>query len=481
MKGKCMVSDKLKARRDFFWYLYKVDLKHRRNVNSALLGFGLTMVSLWIGLGDTIDFNFSGITGLTLTAFSVIGATWSVFSTYKNLRSFDADDTHEEYHALTRSDIPVEGSSEIKLSDLMPSERDLKHGFHAVEPEGSTEVAHTSGLLNDWLSEQPAISCERPHGRKNLFTRRFARDTRLRDRLTYLRILVRTKNARNEQKYRIAGIEPGSKTVSLEKVGYYDAIMSNQLVSTEIMRRPVGTRQTGLVASDLRSLFPVSQEYDANGAARFRLCELADDLLLANSVGITTLALTRDRFPVIFNQKLRNIEGSGTLTLAGSGSADFSDLKSGSGGQLLNALKYGMVRELLEEGHITCSARDLKSLRKDAVEKTLVTGFFRWVRRGGKPEFLGVTRLGINFSEIEADNLEVAPLLKSSNLRITRMHDFSQLAISLTEEKADERRMALSLSSAMAIWRLARISEGKTSADADMRERIASILDINAC
>jgi len=166
------------------------------------------------------------------------------------------------------------------------------------------------------------------------------------------------------------------------------------------------------------------------------------------------------------------------FTLAGSGSADFSDIGNAPSEKFLDVLKTGMMRELFEEGRHSGSTNSLNFLRLRAAEETLVTGFFRWVRRGGKPEFVAVTRLRATLFEVNPDNVEVAPILTNNSVKINRMSDFSRISEIICENKTAPGKMQISLSSAMAIWRLSQISDASTKQDLDLREKIASMLGI---
>jgi 8-oxo-dGTP pyrophosphatase MutT (NUDIX family) len=58
---------------------------------------------------------------------------------------------------------------------------------------------------------------------------------------------------------------------------------------------------------------------------------------------------------------------------------------------LQDILKQGMERELREE----------TGIRPDEITATRVTGFARWLERGAKPEFLGITELSASARDLE--------------------------------------------------------------------------------
>ncbi len=51
-------------------------------------------------------------------------------------------------------------------------------------------------------------------------------------------------------------------------------------------------------------------------------------------------------------------------------------------------IEYGMARELCEDGGILGKLPEQSIMT--LAEQTLLTGFFRWVNRCGKPEFVGI-------------------------------------------------------------------------------------------
>jgi hypothetical protein len=99
---------------------------------------------------------------------------------------------------------------------------------------------------------------------------------------------------------------------------------------------------------------------------------------LANIVGISTLGITTDGYLVVVSQTEQNVESGGRLAPSGSGSLDPVDLSAGTA--LDAVLAAGMERELREE----CDLPDVGL-------ETYLTGFARWIERGAKPEFFGVT------------------------------------------------------------------------------------------
>ena len=70
-----------------------------------------------------------------------------------------------------------------------------------------------------------------------------------------------------------------------------------------------------------------------------------------------------------------------------------------------------MQRELWEEN----GGNEL-GYRLDEIGTTKVLGFYRWLRRGGKPEFVGITKLNCSLDELNPDQTE---LIDTTNKAIT--------------------------------------------------------------
>jgi len=121
---------------------------------------------------------------------------------------------------------------------------------------------------------------------------------------------------------------------------------------------------------------------------------------MANIVGISLLAITADRQVLFVRQTERNSVLPKGFAASSSGSLDWADTKNvkqraeftGQSVLLRDVLFEGMLRELYEESQVR---------RSEIVEGSQhVTGYFRWLRRGAKPEFTGIVRLNVTLAEL---------------------------------------------------------------------------------
>jgi len=163
---------------------------------------------------------------------------------------------------------------------------------------------------------------------------------------------------------------------------FFDAQCSNEMCNLQITHR---SRNEDF---DPRTELLVN----ANG----QLNTLAESTL-ADCIGISTIAFTTDNELVVTRQTSRNMASPRLLAPSGSGSLDLRDLSPASDGKgfqplqsLQDIVRHGMQRELCEE----------TGIRPDEIVGTKVIGFARWLERGAKPEFFGVTELRVSAEDL---------------------------------------------------------------------------------
>lgn len=134
---------------------------------------------------------------------------------------------------------------------------------------------------------------------------------------------------------------------------------------------------------------------------RQRLKPLSDSLM-GNHIGISSLVHTKDRKIAIWRQSAAAQQNRGRLVPTGSGSCDWSDWTALSSRKSLHGLVAGaMEREFGEESH-----PERRAL-KDVETQTALLGFFRWIGRGGKPEFVGVSKADVSSLKLRPNTREV--------------------------------------------------------------------------
>jgi hypothetical protein len=161
--------------------------------------------------------------------------------------------------------------------------------------------------------------------------------------------------------------ELNRRSVEVRLVRYYDLLSSNYLASYAVRSRNEDAASARLRGIDL----VLNQQNQVRPLT---------DSRLANVIGVSTIAITRDRQLVTAIQTPANISSSGLRAPAGSGSVDQRDLHGST--TLRELVVKAMERELSEEVNL-----------HGVGASSQVTGYFRWLEKGAKPEFVGVTAL----------------------------------------------------------------------------------------
>ncbi|WP_329063284.1 hypothetical protein [Amycolatopsis sp. NBC_01480] len=209
----------------------------------------------------------------------------------------------------------------------------------------------------------------------------------------------------------VTGARPAP--IVLHRARFFDAVCSNELASLRITSTATGAEY------DLRR----EELADSAGALR----TLAGSSL-ADLVGVSTIAFTTDGKLVAVRQSARNSVSGLLLAPSGSGSLEPRDLRTAEGGErrlLHTAVAAGMERELREESGVSA----------DEITSTRLTGFARWMERGAKPEFFGVTTLSVDSSTLAERRPRGAERLYSAGVTMLNV-DLAEIGHALSSGTA---------------------------------------------
>jgi hypothetical protein len=167
-----------------------------------------------------------------------------------------------------------------------------------------------------------------------------------------------------------------SPFIKCHKGSYFESILTNESFGRSLAR----AKDKKFLISDASLLFPIKTEGENV------VLQSIKGSNLNNHIGVSTLAITKDKHFLIGIQNKLPLHSNRKLVPPGSGSCDYKDFKKCRklDNNFFETIKYGMQRELKEE----CN------LEKDrnAIETKLL-GYYRIVARGGKPEFAGITKI----------------------------------------------------------------------------------------
>jgi hypothetical protein len=200
-------------------------------------------------------------------------------------------------------------------------------------------------------------------------------------------------------------VDPGCP-VECHRGTYFDSVLTNE-ACTKLLASEDGN---DLVA-DLTHMFPV--QHDGQGRAYL---EDVDTSAMNDHIGVSTLGFTEDHYLVLWEQA-QGQQSHLLLAPTGSGSCDFKDLDASD---FCRTLCRAMERELCEE-----SGRKGLRMGPAVIQKTMILGFYRWLRRGGKPEFAGITRLKVKRGGMQPNPAETSKPLnnRKNTFKVAKIED----------------------------------------------------------
>lgn len=161
--------------------------------------------------------------------------------------------------------------------------------------------------------------------------------------------------------------------VVIQKTDYFSTFCTNDLVYLKIRsRRSLNKRFYGHLL-----LFNERDELSS-----------LDESILSNNIGVSTLAITSDNYLIVGLQGERNTIGANHYVPTASGSSDYHDSKGQK--TLHGLLTFAMEREFREEYNLPSSAKI----------DTKIVGYLRLLKRGGKPDFFGISTINMNKEDI---------------------------------------------------------------------------------
>lgn len=162
------------------------------------------------------------------------------------------------------------------------------------------------------------------------------------------------------------------RAVTVQTTRYFDSVVTNEMACSQFM----------LADDDYqgppRPLMAVA-DFVVSGR---RLVPLAESRL-SNHIGVSTLLLSADD-QLILQDQGDQLVASNETAVGASGSLDGADLRAGGhDGSLQGLCRFGMEREANEE---------LGARFAPQGQATVLVGYARYLARGAKPEFFGISR-----------------------------------------------------------------------------------------
>ena len=221
----------------------------------------------------------------------------------------------------------------------------------------------------------------------------------------------------NEAKYGIASELCPGKPVSIHKTCYFDSYLTHIIPGRILLRN----RDNAVLAELSVQNYPHHIPYTEDTSHK-RTLKPVGSYVMANEPGVTTLCITKDGFIYLWRQNRSAQSSAGLLAASGSGSVDWEDCKDFFQDEdgLRKAVIRGMNRELWEE---SVGKRDVSGRVFCQHLDTRITGYFRWLKKAGKSEFVGISRLRDEYNEFSnALKPEVSEVISGEQLPAGTMY-----------------------------------------------------------
>lgn len=420
----------VKGRWDLMRFLFRWDSDYRKDLIITLLAFALLAYSIY-DLDDWLDFVAMGIE-ITII-FLQLGAEMSVLPrdyrpSYGGVRYSVQSSTHIAYEELS-----------FLMSGVYPPVVEDMLGFHY--PMAVVGMTRESPLVSPGFDDTFMLKHKITY-REDQRERRYIR-SRHQIRYIAIRVADKLQHTTNGVKLALQGTADellSGWPVPLRKSYYFDALLTAEAFRSRIFRNNIDGQKE--VYTDLTTYFPVYKE-TIGGQESVRFTADFHEKV-SGHIGITSLLLTENRRVAMLFQGATKAIGSRTVSLGGSGSLDYADMqRAGYPEDLREMLAGGMAREVAEETGLPQHAREIR-------DNTLVTGFFRWIDRCGKPEFVGVTRAGnIEFARHQSIDGDEVIGFDEIPVTVEKMEDFIEVF-----KYVRDNDINLALSSLMALYRL---------------------------
>jgi hypothetical protein len=447
----------VKGRFDLLRFLFRWDRDYRKDLLITVLAFILLAYSVY-DLDDWMDLvaMFIEITIIMLqlgTEMSVLPRDYR--PSYGGVRYTVETSTHIAYEELS-----------FLMSGVYPAAVEEQLGFHY--PMALVGMGRESPLASPAFDDAFMLKRKIVY-REDVEERRYIR-SRHQIRYIAIRVADKIQHTTNGVKLALQGTADtllSGWPVPLRKSYYFDALLTAEAFRSRILRNNIDGQKE--VYTDLTTYFPVYKEtIGGRESVRF-----TDDFheRVSGHVGITSLLLTENRRVAMLFQGATKAIGARMVSLGGSGSLDYADMQRANHPEdLRELLAAGMAREVAEETGLARHAREIR-------DNTLVTGFFRWIDRCGKPEFVGVTRAGgINFAKNQSIDGDEVVGFEEIPVTVNKLEDFIEVLRYIRDNDIN-----VSLSSLMALYRLVVVAryhrgDAMTETQGKVYDRISSFL-----
>lgn len=435
----------IQGRFQLFLVLVRWDRVYRREIWVTILAFALINYSI-LDLDSPYDWIALVIEGIII--WIQLGNEFSIlpkeYRPHHNGVSFGGQTVTSITH--DRHTVP--------FADILPpaSEKKLKMYNPVRGQDIHKETPLCSDSLNDHLMTTKKIDYVVKDKGENYISSVH--------QIRYLAIRVANKKQHTTNGEKLCLDSPAvdlmsKQPVSVRKTTYFDGLLTAEAFRSRIICENL--RGIAEVNTDLTQYYPVEETVENKKTA----LRLSDDYYkrVSGHIGATSLVFTENKRILMLFQGAGKALEANKIHLGGSGSMDFVDANSGSNEDLRDALRRCMAREVSEETGMPHNYDEI-------FKNTMITGFFHWMDRSGKPEFTGITKAG-SISFAKDRRIDGDEIVKAEEIPITinSLSDFNDVWAYVVKHKLN-----MSLSSLMALQRMT-VLAGYNSKTASQKQK----------
>lgn len=394
-----MKNKKFKMTVDFYKYLFF--LKKREGI-SLIINLSIFVISLITAINNnigSIDIDLTNLFVLIIFIFSLFNVIWEAIGKLKDIKSFTG---HDEEIEMTKKETIIKENLAFKLGDIKYIQK-KSSDFESIKV-GKLEASYVirSLKLNEYLWDNN-IKLEIDTNKKEKVKKFILKNKEIISPFFQYQYYKSKKNQQyffNEYKLCMASdICLGEEVVRCYKSDYYSSFLTNEICMFALERIEDAT-----IIYDASNFYPCEYKYKD----KTYYLQPIDKSEMNNHIGVSTLAVTKDNYIVLRKQNKKSQQNKNKFVPTGSGSCDWSDIKEKS---FTNTIEYAMKRELWEE-----NGGKKISPNIEEVGQTKILGFYRWLERGGKPEFVGITKLNCNFDAMEVNTDEFVNIANKADM-----------------------------------------------------------------
>lgn len=406
-----MRNKRAKMTLDFYKYLFFLQKNDGVTLILNLAIFVISVITLFFSSKDYKEIDLNDFFVVVLFLFSLFNVVWSTIGKIKEIKSFTGND---KVIKMSKKTTIIKENSAFGLKDIGYAQGKKSWPFENYSIDDLEENSMIrSRKLNEYLWDN--VLKLQPDVNKKEKVQGFILKNR--DIVTPFFQYKYYNSKRNQQYFfnedklcMASDIYEGKEVIRCHKSNYYNSFLTNEICMYALQRIEDAT-----IIYDASNFFPC--EY--NVKERKYYLQHIEKSVMNNHIGVSTLAITEDNYLILRKQSGKTQQNRNKYVPTGSGSCDWLDIR---GDNFTDTIIYAMKRELWEEN----GGKKISSTIEN-IGETKILGFFRWLQRGGKPEFVGITKLKCTLDAMEVDTDEFIDITSKVDMDTFRLDDIDDI------------------------------------------------------